>query len=286
MLLKRRFGPNSVNPFVGLRIGQWRFLFETWNESLPKAAKSEASADAGSQVNPEEFLEVSSSSPRLQVETELEFEEKVSEMESFGEPEDDLGVSPAMQARFRELQHMVESFGERISALHQDNVFLRQQNAHLEASLHKINSTCLDLKEEASNLRERVHVVEAVAATQPGTPNEDSDLLARLEQAMFDPSGEVAALRHDLTGLVNKMESGGGIEFHGFSFACDRDCVQWYRANYGKVALFADAVALLHSINATVVHSAEALKSKEAAKKVDFETELEASIIASQYSSW
>jgi hypothetical protein len=42
-----------------------------------------------------------------------------------------------------------------------------------------------------------------------------------------------------------------------------------------------DAVSILHAIGATVVHTSEATRTREAAKKIDLASDLEASIRAS-----
>jgi hypothetical protein len=47
------------------------------------------------------------------------------------------------------------------------------------------------------------------------------------------------------------------------------------------IAIFVDGVAMLHAMIATVTHTAEANRAKEAAKKIDICSELEASITAS-----
>jgi hypothetical protein len=109
----------------------------------------------------------------------------------------------------------------------------------------------------------------------------DKDLLMKLALAVLEPRGTVPRIEHELQVLSGKVDSGGTMDFHGFKFLGERDCVAWFVANNGKIALFADAVALLRSINATVVHANDSLKSQKAAWDVEQASELEASIIAS-----
>jgi hypothetical protein len=57
--------------------------------------------------------------------------------------------------------------------------------------------------------------------------------------------------------------------------------VQWFHDHKGKISIFADAVAILHSIGATVVHTQESTRAQEAAKKISLDSETEDSIRAS-----
>jgi hypothetical protein len=59
------------------------------------------------------------------------------------------------------------------------------------------------------------------------------------------------------------------------------DVAQWFKDHNGVSAIFVDGVSMLHDMIATVTHTAEANRSKEAAKKIDMGLEREASITAS-----
>jgi hypothetical protein len=61
---------------------------------------------------------------------------------------------------------------------------------------------------------------------------------------MSDPRGTFAKLQHELTGLANKFDSGGGVDFHGYTFPHDQELVQWFHNHKGNISTFADAVAI------------------------------------------
>jgi hypothetical protein len=240
--IKRRFGQNSVNPFQGLRLGQWKFLFSSWNSSFVASAPKKSASESGSVLDPEEFLEASSVSPKLQVETQLPFAEETSFSAPL-EPE----LPWAMEAQMQEWKTQAAQLMQQAAELKRSQSRVEAQSEQLRLALTSVERECQTLREETVNLRGRLATAEMLVGTRShGMSADESELLEKLDQAVFAPSGDFAAIRHDLDGLMNKVNSGGGIEFHGFSFSCDRDCVQWYQANFGKVAL-------LHSINATVV---------------------------------
>jgi hypothetical protein len=105
--------------------------------------------------------------------------------------------------------------------------------------------------------------------------------LELLEFEINDSTGAFKKLEHELAGLSNKLESGEGVDFHGFTFAYDGELVQLFTDQNGKISIFADAVAILNAIGATVVMTQEATQDQEAEKKIDLESELEAYVRAS-----
>jgi hypothetical protein len=111
--------------------------------------------------------------------------------------------------------------------------------------------------------------------------DQDRSRLDLLEFEINDSTGAFKKLEHELAGLSNKLESGGGVDFHGFTFAYDGELVQWFTDRHGNVSIFADAVAIINAIGDTVVSTQEATRAQEAAKKISFESELEASVRAS-----
>jgi hypothetical protein len=102
-----------------------------------------------------------------------------------------------------------------------------------------------------------------------------------LEFEINDSTGAFKKLEHKLAGLSNKLESVGGVDFHGFTFAYDCELVQWFTDRNGKLSIFADAVAIRNAIGATVVSTQDATRAQEAAKKIALESKLEASVRAS-----
>ena len=55
----------------------------------------------------------------------------------------------------------------------------------------------------------------------------------------------------------------------------------WFNKNGLNIGIFCDAVALLHTIQAPVIHQAEATKTMESQQKVSMTTDLEAAIVTS-----
>jgi hypothetical protein len=69
--------------------------------------------------------------------------------------------------------------------------------------------------------------------------------------------------------ISNKLESGGGVGVQGFPFSHDRDTAQWFEDHRGVISIFVDGLSMMHAMIATVTHTAEANRSKEAANKID-----------------
>jgi hypothetical protein len=61
------------------------------------------------------------------------------------------------------------------------------------------------------------------------------------------------------------------VDFHGFTFAYDGKLVQWFTDLNGKISIFADTVAILNAIGATVVTTQEATQAQEVAKNIALE---------------
>jgi hypothetical protein len=78
--------------------------------------------------------------------------------------------------------------------------------------------------------------------------------------------------------ISNKLESGGGIECNGNYFSHDKEAAQCFVDHKATICIMVDAVSILHAIGATVVHTSEVTHTREAAKKIDLASDLEASI--------
>jgi hypothetical protein len=113
-----------------------------------------------------------------------------------------------------------------------------------------------------------------------GFTQTDGEEFDTLNFNMSDPRGTFAKMQHELTGLANKFYSGGCVDFHGYTFSHDQELVHWFHYHKGKNSIFADAVAILHSVGATVVHTQESTHTQEAAKKICLDSDIEASIQA------
>jgi hypothetical protein len=64
--------------------------------------------------------------------------------------------------------------------------------------------------------------------------------------------------------LPNRFNSDGAIKCHGVYFSSNTDLAAWFAKNGLTIGVFCNAVALLHTIQAPVVHQAEATKVMEA----------------------
>ena len=105
--------------------------------------------------------------------------------------------------------------------------------------------------------------------------------MTSVEHALFNPQGELGAIKAQLKSLQNRFDSDGAIECHGVYFASKTELAAWFEKNGLSIGVFCDAVALLHTIQAPVVHQAEATNAMEAQQKVSISTDLEAAIITS-----
>jgi hypothetical protein len=56
--------------------------------------------------------------------------------------------------------------------------------------------------------------------------DQDRSRLNLLEFEINDSTGAFKKLEHELAGVSNKLESRGGVDFHGFTFAYDGELVQ------------------------------------------------------------
>jgi hypothetical protein len=77
------------------------------------------------------------------------------------------------------------------------------------------------------------------------------------------------------------LESGGGIDCNGNYFSHDKEAAQWFVDHKATICIMVDDVSILLATGATAVHTSEATRTREAAKKIDLASDLEASIRAS-----
>jgi hypothetical protein len=93
-----------------------------------------------------------------------------------------------------------------------------------------------------------------------------------------DPDGKYAKLKHELTGLANKFDSGGSVDCHVYAFSHDKELVQWFHDRTYNISMFLDAVVMLHYIGATILHTQESTRAREAAKNISLDSYVESSI--------
>ena len=129
------------------------------------------------------------------------------------------------------------------------------------------------LRDELQSSRDAAQV--AIASTP------SKSFVSSVEHALFNPQGELSAVKSQLKALQSRFDSEGAIECHGVYFSSKTELAAWFERNGLSIGVFCDAVALLHTIQAPVVHQAEASKAMEAQQKISLSTDLEAAIITS-----
>jgi predicted RNase H-like nuclease (RuvC/YqgF family) len=186
---------------------------------------------------------------------------------------------------------------ERISILAKLKDLSRESIDSKRTGTEELQSSLLALQMDRDSLLSQIRVTEAeiqalrsrLAALEAHFlsvgistfSDQDRSRLELLEFEINDSTGAFKKLEHELAGLSNKLESGGGLDFHGFTFAYDGELVQWFTDRNGNISIFADAVTILNAIGATVVTTQEDTLTQETAKKIALESELEASVRAS-----
>lgn len=135
-----------------------------------------------------------------------------------------------------------------------------------------------------ASLKGRLDTVERVLRTVAAAQRDEAEyktFVGSVEHSLFSPHGDVAELKTQVKALQQRFDSEGSIECHGVHFSSKVEMAAWFEKNGLTIGVFADAVALLHTIQAPVVHQAEATKTMEAQQKVSMHTDLEAAIITS-----
>jgi hypothetical protein len=119
-----------------------------------------------------------------------------------------------------------------------------------------------------------------VVAAQ-GNEGDRKAFVDSVQHALFNPQGELGVLRSQIKSLQTRFNSEGAIKCHGVHFGSKTEMASWFEKNGLTIGIFCDAVGLLHTIQAPVVHQAEATKTMESQQKVSMSTDLEAAIITS-----
>jgi hypothetical protein len=130
----------------------------------------------------------------------------------------------------------------------------------------------------------RLDTAERLLASVVAAQGDEGDrkaFIASVQHALFNPQGELGALRSQIKSLQTRFDSEGAIECHGVHFGSKTEMASWFEKNGLTIGIFCDAVGLLHTIQAPVVHQAEATKTMESQQKVSISTDLEAAIITS-----
>jgi hypothetical protein len=106
-------------------------------------------------------------------------------------------------------------------------------------------------------------------------------LLNQLDHQINSTGGDVDLLKCSIQTLQGQFESGGGVKCHGVDIGGYRECVAFYESGNLNIGGYLDGFAMAHAIKTTAVHEQDALRNREARKKVKFDNALEASVITS-----
>ena len=106
-----------------------------------------------------------------------------------------------------------------------------------------------------------LHAVEKVDSNFTGIYKDQVD---KLDFEIYNPCGPFPKLKQDFSLISNKLESGGGINCNGNYLSHEKEASQWFKYHKATIFIFLDATC-----------------TKEAAKKIDLDYDLESSIRAS-----
>jgi hypothetical protein len=124
------------------------------------------------------------------------------------------------------------------------------------------------------------HLLADVSAQQDETQQHRA-FVASVERSLFNPQGDLGPLKAQVKALQARFDSEGSIECHGVHFSSKTEMAVWFEKNGLTIGIFCNAVGLLHTIQAPIIHQAEATKTMESQQKVSMTTDLEAAIITS-----
>ena len=252
-----------------MSFGQWLFLHSEWAaqriETLPSDDTSE-------------------SPMALEVKTDF-FDEQLPPVESiFDNRLPTIADTSPSTSRGERREPDVDLYTRRLSNLEAAIASLTSELQTSRGTAQAAIAACEGQENIIGALRRRLETAERVLkasldAQADGTPSKS--FVTSVEHALFNPQGELGAIKAQLKSLQNRFDSDGAIECHGVYFASKTELAAWFEKNGLSIGVFCDAVALLHTIQAPVVHQAEATKAMEAQQKVSISTDLEAAIITS-----
>jgi hypothetical protein len=157
---------------------------------------------------------------------------------------------------------------------------LRSSHNQVQAAI----ASCAEQEVTISGLMHRLDTTERVLKSTIESKKDSApskSFVTSVEHVLFNPQGELSAIKSQLKSLQKRFDSDGAIKYHGVYFSSKTDMAAWFAKNGLAIGVFCDAVALLHTIQAPVVHQAEATKAREAQQKVSMTMDLEAAIITS-----
>ena len=107
--------------------------------------------------------------------------------------------------------------------------------------------------------------------------------LERVTDSMYTPAGEFELLNEQVRVIRDSVSVGTGVQRHGIKFSHPSEIAAILRACHGKgaVAIFHDAVSLLHSIGAASTSHRSTLATMKAQRDVKLSSDLEARVVTS-----
>ena len=82
--------------------------------------------------------------------------------------------------------------------------------------------------------------------------------LKNIDFKIYYPCEIFPNLKHDISLIYNKLESGGGFNCNGYYFYHDKESAQWFLDHKDNICYFVYDVSILYTIEATAVHTFEA----------------------------
>jgi hypothetical protein len=105
--------------------------------------------------------------------------------------------------------------------------------------------------------------------------------LDAVHASMYNPSGDIDLLKQQVLALRDASAVGAGLERHGIKFGHPSDIAAVLRTCKCGIAIFHDAVSLLHSIGAATSSHKSTLATMKAQKDVKLTSDLEARVVTS-----
>jgi hypothetical protein len=180
--------------------------------------------------------------------------------------------SAAAHTEFVRQRRILEELEDRAAAALQEATGARQE----VETQYRTNQALAQRLRQAELEISRLRIGGSTAPTAGG------DDLERCKEALFGRTGELQALRDQFVTFRDRMESGGGIECHGVKFGSKNELLVWFdNQNISRPAIFLDALAILSAIRAPVKHKDETTKEWESQRKIEFASDLDASMATS-----
>jgi hypothetical protein len=107
--------------------------------------------------------------------------------------------------------------------------------------------------------------------------------IGRTQLSLYDPISKLNLLKEQVDVLGASSKVGSGVDRHGVSCSHPADIAALLRTVDGSVAIFHDAVSLLHSIGATSASHKATLPAMKAQRDVKIGTDFDATVILTSF---